>query len=141
MISNYRRRIQPRGSSQPLLRSLGLQVLPLLSNLRTLRKSFPTDISIAISATKSATRRVSLFPSRSASNLDCLRVHCPPTEVISCTEATKKCKTKYCKPCLANRYGEEIDEIRKTPPSGRGKSKMQYTFKFVFSEHLHPAAR
>jgi hypothetical protein len=53
------------------------------------------------------------------------------SEVISCTEVGKKCKTKYCKPCLGNRYGEDIDEIKKTPPSGRGKTKMPYTFKCV----------
>ena len=59
-----------------------------------------------------------------------------PTEVISCTEVAKKCKTKYCKPCLGNRYGEDIDKIKETPPSGRGKSKMPYTFKSVVSTQL-----
>ena len=78
---------------------------------------------------------------RSTSNLDCLHTYCDPTEVISCTEAAKKCKTKYCKPCLSNRYGEDIDEIKKSPPSGRGKSKMPYTFKSVFPVYLHPSAR
>jgi len=62
---------------------------------------------------------------------------CISTEVISCTEVVKKCKTKYCKPCLGNRYGEDIDKIKETPPSGRGKNKMPYTFKSVFSAQLH----
>ena len=79
--------------------------------------------------------------SRSISDLDCLCLYRDPTEVISCTEAAKKCKTKYCKPCLSNRYGEDIDEIKKTPPSGRGKSKMPYTFKSVSPAYTHLAAR
>lgn len=61
-------------------------------------------------------------------------------EVINCTEVAKKCKTKYCKSCLVNRYGEDIDEIKKTPPTGRGKSKTPYTFKYVFQAQLHLAA-
>lgn len=73
--------------------------------------------------------------------LESLHVHYALTEVISCTEAAKKCKTKYCKPCLGNRYGEDIDEIKKSPPSGRGKSKMPYTFKSVFSAYTHLAPR
>ena len=64
-------------------------------------------------------------------DLDGLLAYHDPSEVISCTEVVKKCKTKYCKPCLGNRYGEDIDEIKKTPPSGRGKTKMPYTFKCV----------
>ena len=36
-----------------------------------------------------------------------------------------------------NRHGEEIDEIKETPSSGRGKSKMPCAFKCVFTSPRH----
>lgn len=132
-ILSLRRGLRLRRPNQPPPRSLGLPGPLPLSNPRTLPRSFPMGISTVINATRNATRRVSHAPPDLLSTLTA----CAPTEVISCTEVVKKCKTKYCKPCLGNRYGEDIDKIKETPPSGRGKSKMPYTFKSVFSAQVH----
>jgi hypothetical protein len=128
MISSPRRRPRRKRSRRLLLRAQEMQ----WSSLQLiLRRNSLTAISTVINATKSATRRVSTLSPRSPRNPDPLCACCDPAEVISCTEVAKKCRTKYCKPCLGNRYGEDIDEIKQTPASGRGKTKMPYTFRCV----------
>jgi hypothetical protein len=51
--------------------------------------------------------------------------------VIRCTtidpDTDKPCRGKYCKPCMTNRYGQDIESI-KASSLGKPETKLDYTF-------------